>query len=125
MKYYTDPKVNDRGKGLLPFRCWQIYNEMVDAVKKRDTTRYVCAAGILSHYVGDACQPLHISYMFNGDPAKLEKVTVTKKALPRKLSCRWRMASTAPTKTDWSISTLRKSWMGFTQSFRVKRMANP
>ena len=25
-------------------------------------------AGILSHYVGDSCQPLHISYKFNGDP---------------------------------------------------------
>jgi hypothetical protein len=30
--------------------------------------RFVCAAGIVSHYVGDACQPLHISYLFNGDP---------------------------------------------------------
>jgi len=85
MKYYTDPKVNDRSKGLLPFRCWQIYNEMVDAVKKRDTTRYVCAAGILSHYVGDACQPLHISCMFNGDPAKLETVTVTKKGVSKEI----------------------------------------
>ena len=28
----------------------------------------MCAAGILSHYVGDSCQPLHISYLFNGDP---------------------------------------------------------
>src|SRR5262249_32611388 len=34
----------------------------------------VRAAGILSHYVGDACQPLHISYMFNGDPADSERV---------------------------------------------------
>ncbi|MFI5103345.1 MAG: hypothetical protein ACHP79_00350, partial [Terriglobales bacterium] len=81
MKYYTDPKVKDQSKGLLPFRCWQIYNEMVDAVKKGDTARYVCAAGILSHYIGDACQPLHISYMFNGDPAKTETVTVTKKGV--------------------------------------------
>jgi hypothetical protein len=85
MRYYTDPKVNDRSKGLLPFRCWQIYDEMVDAVKKRDTTRYVCAAGILSHYVGDACQALHISYMFNGDPAKMEKVTVTKKGVSKEI----------------------------------------
>src|SRR5262249_58595634 len=34
----------------------------------------VRAAGILSHYVGHACQPLHISYMFNGDPADSERV---------------------------------------------------
>ncbi|HEY4676745.1 MAG TPA: hypothetical protein VIJ01_06270, partial [Candidatus Angelobacter sp.] len=81
IKYYTDPSVKDHSKGLLPFRCWQIYNEMVDAVQNRDITRYVCAAGILSHYVGDACQPLHISYMFNGDPAKTEKVNITKKGV--------------------------------------------
>jgi|HubBroStandDraft_6_1064221.scaffolds.fasta_scaffold00142_8 hypothetical protein len=81
MKYYTDPKVKDESKGLLPFRCWQIYNEMVSAVKAGDVTRFVCAAGILSHYVGDACQPLHISYMFNGDPAHTETVQVTKKGV--------------------------------------------
>lgn len=55
-------------RGLLPFRVWQIYNEMVDAVKNGDAARFVCAAGIVSHYVGDSCQPLHISYLFNGDP---------------------------------------------------------
>ena len=34
----------------------------------RGVDEFVCAAGILSHYVGDSCQPLHISYLFNGDP---------------------------------------------------------
>jgi hypothetical protein len=76
MKYYNDPKVKDQSKGLLPFRCWQIYDEMVKAVRAGDAKRFVCAAGILSHYVGDACQPLHISYMFNGDPAVTETVEV-------------------------------------------------
>jgi hypothetical protein len=33
-----------------------------------EVEKFVCAAGVLSHYIGDACQPLHISYMFNGDP---------------------------------------------------------
>ena len=28
--------------------------------------RFLCAAGILSHYVGDACQPLHGSYLSDG-----------------------------------------------------------
>jgi hypothetical protein len=79
MKYYTDPQVKDESKGLLPFRCWQIYDEMVDAVEAGDATRFVCAAGILSHYVGDACQPLHISYMFNGNPAVTETVQVKDK----------------------------------------------
>jgi hypothetical protein len=80
-KYYTDPKVKDESKGLLPFRCWQIYDEMVKSAQNADVVRFVCAAGILSHYVGDACQPLHISYMFNGDPAHTETVQVTKKGV--------------------------------------------
>ena len=55
-------------RGILPFRVWQIYNAMVRAVRNGQVEEYVCAAGILAHYVGDACQPLHISYRFNGDP---------------------------------------------------------
>jgi hypothetical protein len=55
-------------RGLLPFRIWQIYDAMVAFVKSGEVDKFVCAAGILSHYVGDSCQPLHISYMFNGDP---------------------------------------------------------
>jgi hypothetical protein len=33
-----------------------------------DAPKFVCAAGVLTHYVGDACQPLHISYLHDGDP---------------------------------------------------------
>jgi hypothetical protein len=58
----------EEGRGLLPFRAWQIYDEMVSAVKAGNVESFVCAAGILSHYVGDSCQPLHVSYLFNGDP---------------------------------------------------------
>jgi len=58
----------EESRGLLPFRCWQIYQEMVQFVKDDEVEKFVCAAGILSHYVGDSCQPLHISYLFNGDP---------------------------------------------------------
>ena len=29
---------------------------------------FVCAAGILAHYIGDACQPLHTSQLFDGPP---------------------------------------------------------
>jgi len=67
LKYYTD--VNDSGRGLLPFRVWQFFDEMVDAVSSKDITRYVGAAGICAHYVGDACQPLHISFLHDGFPA--------------------------------------------------------
>lgn len=66
--YYQDPKVNDRSKGCLPFRVWQFYDALVGFARERKLAEFVCAAGILSHYVGDACQPLHISYLFNGDP---------------------------------------------------------
>ncbi len=55
-------------RGLLPFRCWQFFDAMVGAVRAGDTARFVCAAGILSHYVGDACQPLHGSIFSDGKP---------------------------------------------------------
>lgn len=64
--YYS--RVKDSQRGLLPFRVWQFFDEMVDALRNKDVSRFVAAAGICAHYVGDACQPLHISYMFNGEP---------------------------------------------------------
>ena len=63
-------------RGLLPFRVWQIYDAMVSFVREGKVAEFVCAGGILSHYVGDSCQPLHISYMFNGDPDHLVPGTV-------------------------------------------------
>jgi hypothetical protein len=62
---HTDPA----DRGLLPFRVWQFFDEMVAAVVAGDVTRFVCAAGLVSHYVGDACQPLHGSYLADGAPA--------------------------------------------------------
>lgn len=41
---------------------------MVDAAKKKNPKLFLCAGGVLIHYLGDACQPLHASYMANGDP---------------------------------------------------------
>ncbi len=55
-------------RGCLPFRVWQIYKNMVDFVKAKDVASFVAAAGVLAHYVGDACQPLHGSYLDDGDP---------------------------------------------------------
>lgn len=68
LSYYNDPSVQDKSKGLLPFRIWQIFNAMVGYASEGDGERFISAAGILAHYVGDACQPLHISYMFDGIP---------------------------------------------------------
>jgi len=55
-------------RGLLPFRVWQFFDEMVEAVVAKDLVRYVCAAGLMAHYVGDACQPLHGSVLADGHP---------------------------------------------------------
>jgi hypothetical protein len=50
-----------------------MYNEMVSSLKKKDTERFVCAAGIVSHYVADACEPLHVSYLHHGTGPEEEK----------------------------------------------------
>ncbi len=68
MEYYTDSKVKDSTKGCLPFRVWQIFSAMVKSVENGNVVDFVAAAGILSHYVGDAAQPLHISFMYDGIP---------------------------------------------------------
>ena len=53
-------KVNS---GSLPFRVWQIFEYMV---KAPSAAKFLCASGILGHYVGDACQPLHSSMHSDG-----------------------------------------------------------
>ncbi|SHG83470.1 S1/P1 Nuclease [Chryseolinea serpens] len=54
-------------RGLLPFRVKQIFMEMVNYLKNNDTVGFVAAAGVLGHYIGDGCQPLHGSKITNGD----------------------------------------------------------
>jgi hypothetical protein len=67
--FYTSLNHTESDKrGLLPFRVWQFFDAMVAAVRGGDLTAYVCAAGLLSHYVGDACQPLHGSRFADGLP---------------------------------------------------------
>lgn len=59
------PKKKDYKSGILPFRIWQLFDEMVRAP---DIEHFTTAAGVLAHYVGDACQPLHGSHFHDGDP---------------------------------------------------------
>ncbi|MDB6039785.1 MAG: hypothetical protein JWM99_3626 [Verrucomicrobiales bacterium] len=59
-------------EGALPFRVWQIYDAMVGYVAKRDLIHFVAAAGIMGHYVGDASQPLHCSFLHHGVPPMTE-----------------------------------------------------
>jgi hypothetical protein len=55
-------------RGALPFRVWQMYNQMVESLKQGKIDEYICAAGTMAHYVGDACQPLHVSFLHHGRP---------------------------------------------------------
>jgi hypothetical protein len=63
-------------RGLLPFRVWQIFDQMVEFVHDDKMPEFICAAGVLTHYVGDSCQPLHISFLHDGDPIHSKKHTV-------------------------------------------------
>src|SRR5262249_24000053 len=72
-----DP-ITPEHRGLLPFRVWQPFDAMVDFARKGQASKFVCAAGVLTHYVGDACQPLHISYLHDGDPEKPVTHTFTR-----------------------------------------------
>jgi hypothetical protein len=49
---------------------------MVKFASQGDVARFVCAAGILSHYVGDTCQQLHASKLHHGRPGHPEEEKV-------------------------------------------------
>lgn len=53
-------------RGLLPFRVWQFFDAMREFAEAGSADKFLCAAGLLSHYVGDACQPLHGSIYADG-----------------------------------------------------------
>ena len=57
--------------GALPFRVWQLFDAMTDAAANGKQDEFLCAGGVLIHYVGDACQPLHTSYLSQGNPDEL------------------------------------------------------
>jgi hypothetical protein len=70
--------IEQKHRGLLPFRVWQIFDAMVEFAAAGQPAEFVCAAGTLTHYIGDACQPLHISYLHDGDPLRTVEHTITK-----------------------------------------------
>jgi hypothetical protein len=63
-------------RGALPFRVWQMYNQMVASLDQGNVAEYICAAGTMAHYVGDACQPLHVSSLHHGRPGHPEEEEV-------------------------------------------------
>jgi hypothetical protein len=44
---------------LLPLRVWQFFDTIVAPLQSGDIANAVCGMGIVSHYIGDTCQPLH------------------------------------------------------------------
>lgn len=56
-------------EGALPFRVWQMYKLLIEAARDGDVLEFVALAGTMAHYVGDACQPLHISFLHHGRDA--------------------------------------------------------
>lgn len=67
-EFYVSIGAKVQERGLLPFRVWQLFDVMQDALISKDIDTFLCAAGVLSHYIADACQPLHISMWHDGDP---------------------------------------------------------
>lgn len=72
-KFYDSIGVTPAARGALPFRVWEIYNHMVEALRQTNVLEFVASAGIIAHFVGDACQPLHISYLHHGHEDKKEE----------------------------------------------------
>lgn len=62
-------------QGLLPFRVWQFFVNMVEFVEQGDVVGFLAAAGIVAHYDGDSSQPLHGSIYADGDyTRKVERI---------------------------------------------------
>jgi hypothetical protein len=58
-------------EGALPFRVWQMYKQMIASLNNGKVDEFIVAGGTMAHYVGDACQPLHISFLHHGaDPSE-------------------------------------------------------
>ncbi len=56
-------------EGMLPFRVAQLYRLALVALGKQDSLTATALLGVMAHYVGDACQPLHVSRFHDGrDP---------------------------------------------------------
>ena len=71
MNFYKTSPGPTEGKGPLangsiPFRVWQIFAQLQKFAAAKDAKSFLCAAGVIAHYVGDACQPLHCSQHADG-----------------------------------------------------------
>jgi len=55
--------------GTLPWRIAGVLKDLAGAMRRGDGARIVTNAGYLSHYVGDAYQPLHLTVHHDGEGA--------------------------------------------------------
>jgi hypothetical protein len=75
-RYYEQDGTDTTHRGALPFRAWEVYELLVGYARDAKLTEFICAAGCVGHYLGDACQPLHVSYLHHGHPDKPDEVPV-------------------------------------------------
>lgn len=76
------PQVDGKvSPGLLPFRIAQVFRELIAIVESGNTEDIVAAMGVLAHYDGDSCQPLHSTYLTDGNPFKRPSGSPTSKML--------------------------------------------
>jgi hypothetical protein len=75
-RYYELNGTDTKHRGALPFRAWEVYLQLVEYARDAKLTEFIGAAGCVAHYLGDACQPLHVSYLHHGDPDNPEESPV-------------------------------------------------
>jgi hypothetical protein len=111
--FYQSIGVTQRNMGLLPFRVAQLYRLIVESLQNGapdSVERALFAAGVMAHYVGDACQPLHVSHLHHGQDPDTEgdvhsdyetrMVGSRRRLIITGLSARLRSASPMPTVSD-------------------------
>jgi hypothetical protein len=74
--FYESIGVDKGHMGALPFRVWQMFDDAVADLASGHIDRWVAAMGLMAHYVGDACQPLHVSFLHHGRPGHPEEERV-------------------------------------------------
>jgi hypothetical protein len=52
--------------GTAPWRILQTYDEAVTALQSQNWVKALQMAGVMSHYIGDLSQPLHVTVNFDG-----------------------------------------------------------
>ncbi len=71
LKFYEDfqASTGEKNRGALPFRVREVFLEMQSSIKNKKLENAFAAAGILAHYISDACNPAHVNCWGRGDPA--------------------------------------------------------